>query len=181
MRRRTLLQRLWSLTGVLLCRDGHAQSSAQVSGVFSSKQQQMLRELASIVLPSDLGSSGFDRVAAAFEGYVRDYRPGADTEHGYGVTHVSPKPGSPANTYRRQLDAFPSPLTKAAVETSISAALVKELPRLPDGKSIAADLISFYFRSSEANDLCYSAAIKRDECRGLVGLENPPAALWRPA
>ena len=33
------------------------------------------------------------------------------------------------------------------------------MPRIPDGKSVIADLMSFYFRSAEANDLCYRAAI----------------------
>jgi hypothetical protein len=37
--------------------------------------------------------------------------------------------------------------------------------------------MSFYFRGSDANDLCYRAAIGRDKCRGLAGSQNPPSEL----
>jgi hypothetical protein len=48
------------------------------------------------------------------------------------------------------------------------------LPRTPDGKHVASDLMAFYFNSSEANDLCYRAHIGRDECRGLAGSDREP-------
>ncbi len=137
----------------------------------------MLRELASIVLPSALGRAGSEEIAGKFERYVREYRPGADTDHGYGFTHVVPKPLSPAPTYMEQLAGLPSPLTRAAVAEALEKSQVKDLPRIPDGKNVIADLMSFYFRSSDANDLCYRAAIKRDQCRGLAGSEHPPAPL----
>jgi hypothetical protein len=37
--------------------------------------------------------------------------------------------------------------------------------------------MAFYFRSSDANDLCYRAAIGRDLCRGLDGSEQAPPPL----
>jgi hypothetical protein len=120
-------------------------------------------------------------VADEFVIYVRDYRPGADTEHGYGFTRVVPKPPSPARRYAEQLSALPSPLTKDAVKQALTQSGVKELPRVPDGKSVIADLMAFYFRGSEANDLCYRAAIGRDQCRGLNGSDQTPAPLQEPA
>jgi hypothetical protein len=108
---------------------------------------------------------------------VREYRPGADTEHGYGFTRVRAKPPSPAGLYVEQLAALPTPLTREAVQAAIEQAQIPDLPRLPDGKHVIADLMSFYFRGSDANDLCYRAAIKRDACRGLAGSENPPAPM----
>jgi hypothetical protein len=51
------------------------------------------------------------------------------------------------------------------------------LPQSPNGAHIAADLLSFYFTSSDANDLCYQARIARDACRGLDGSDRPPAPL----
>jgi hypothetical protein len=39
--------------------------------------------------------------------------------------------------------------------------------------------MAFYFRSSDANDLCYRAQIGRDQCRGLAGSDRPPAPLGR--
>jgi hypothetical protein len=69
------------------------------------------------------------------------------------------------------------PLTRAAVEAALEAAQVRDLPRLPDGKSVIADLMSFYFRSAGANDLCYRAEIGRETCRGLAGSSKEPKPL----
>jgi hypothetical protein len=164
MRRRTVLQWLASLTTAIR---GWSQTPL-------SAQSGTLKNLAAIVLPAGVAS---ERVAEQFETYVREYRPGADTDHGYGFTRVRPKPPSPAAEYVRQLAALPMPLTRGAVEAALEAAQIRDLPRLPDGKSVIADLMSFYFRSAEANDLCYRAAIERETCRGLSGSSNEPKPL----
>jgi hypothetical protein len=169
MRRRTALQWLASL--------GTAIRAWSQAPAFPGSQSTTLKNLAAIVLPTGLGREGTDRIATRFERYVQDYRPGADTEHGYGFTRVRPKPPSPASEYLRQLAALPVPLTKEAVEASLEALQIKDLPRLPDGKSVIADLMSFYFRSADANDLCYRAAIQRETCRGLAGSSKPPKEL----
>lgn len=141
---------------------------------FPADQATALKTLAAHVLPSTCNP---DRMAEAFVRYVREYRPGADTEHGYGFTRVRPKPPSPALEYIRQLAALPVPLTADAIAAALDQAQIKDLPRIPEGKSVIADLMSFYFRSAEANDLCYRAAIKRDTCRGLDGSNKKPASL----
>ncbi len=169
MRRRTVLQWLTSFGSVI-------RGWSQVQS-FPGAQGATLRALAAIVLPGTLGRAGTDQIAGQFEAYVRDYRAGADTDHGYGVTRVRPKGPSPAPEYLRQLAALPVPLTREAVESTIEKQQVKEMPRLPDGRSVIADLMSFYFRSAEANDLCYQAAIERDTCRGLAGSNQEPAPL----
>jgi hypothetical protein len=148
---------------------------------FSARERTVLESLANIVLPASLGSGGGKKVADEFVVYVHDYRPGADTEHGYGFTRVVPKPPSPARRYAEQLNALPAPLTKDAVKQALTQSGVKELPRVPDGKSVIADLMAFYFRSSEANDLCYRAEIGRDQCRGLNGSDRTPKPLREPA
>ena len=48
---------------------------------------------------------------------------------------------------------------------------------VPTAGTWLSDLLAFFFRSSEANDLCYGAAIGRDHCRGLPGSEEAPAPL----
>jgi hypothetical protein len=148
---------------------------------FPGQHAATLRALATLVLPSEFGSNGTDRVAERFEHWVRDYRPGADLEHGYGHTRLGAKPPSPAPTYLAQLSALRDPLSstdsvakRKAIESALDTAKVKELPSLPDGRHIISDLMSFYFRSSDANDLCYRAAIYREGCRGLEGSDSPP-------
>jgi hypothetical protein len=178
MYRRTVLRYVAKLLGAF----PYLAQSAQILSVdFPQDQGPALHNLAYIVLPSSLGIKGCDEIAERFIRYVKEYRPGADTDHGYGVTHVRPKPPSPVQTYLQQLHTFPSPLTRAAVEQALAEAKIQELPRTPDGKNVIADLMSFYFRSSDANDLCYRAAVGRDKCRGLSGSENPPTPLQEPA
>jgi hypothetical protein len=174
MRRRTILQWLAGCAGTLPFPTVRAWSQ---TAAFPGNQSDSLRRIAAFVLPSELGAGGSDGVATQFERYVREYRPGADTDHGYGVTRVRPKPPSPAADYMKQLAAMPSPLTRQAVQRALEAAGIKDLPRLPDGKNVIADLMSFYFRGSDANDLCYRAAIKRDTCRGLEGSDQPPSPM----
>jgi hypothetical protein len=66
------------------------------------------------------------------------------------------------------------------VETALEEGKITDLPRNPDGRHIAADLMAFYFRGSDANDLCYRAAIGRDRCRSLAGSDHAPPELTTP-
>ena len=174
MKRRTLLRWLTAASGTLPFPALRAWSQ---TASFPGKHASTLRALAKIVLPSELGPAGTDRVAGQFELWVRDYRPGADTDHGYGFTRVRAKPPSPAPTYLAQLEALHQPLDRRSVEAEIERANIRDLPHSPDGKHVIADLMSFYFHGSDANDLCYRAAIHRYECRGLDGSDNPPPSL----
>ena len=181
MKRRTLLQWLATAPGTLPFRAVRAWAQATS---FPGKEASTLRALAALVLPSELGREGTDRIAERFERWVRDYRPGADTEHGYGFTRVRAKPPSPAPAYVAQLETLREPLAGAdpatrrkAIEAALEQANINDLPRMPDGKHIITDLMSFFFQSADANDLCYRAAIQRYNCRGLEGSDNPPPAL----
>ena len=185
MRRRTLLQWLAAAAGTL---PWPAVRAWGQTATFPGKDGATLRTLAAMVLPSELGREGADRAAEKFERWVRDYRPGADMEHGYGFTRVRAKAPSPAAAYLAHLQALREPLADAdtaarrkAVETALEHANIKDLPRMPDGRHIITDLMSFYFQSGDANDLCYRAAIQRYNCRGLDGSDNPPPALKGPA
>jgi len=180
MLRRTILQWLATAAGTL--RFTSIRAWAQTID-FPGNHRAALRELARIVLPSELGPEGCDRVADGFEQWVRAYRPGAEMEHGYGFTRVRSKASSPAPAYLAQLEKLRLSLElkdrspQKVVEAALDQAGVRELPRSPDGQHIASDLMSFYFHSSDGNDLCYRAAIGRDRCRGLDGSMNPPPPL----
>jgi len=172
LHRRTLLRWLAAIRPL--------RSWAQTAA-FPADQAQSLRYLAAVVFPSELGASGLETTAAQFERWVREYRPGAEMDHGYGFTRLRSKPPSPASTYLRQLAELH--LTgdlrsdRAAVESALQQANIANLPTTPDGRHVAADLMSSYFRSSAANDLCYRARIGRDECRGLAGSDREPPRL----
>ena len=181
LQRRTFLQWTASL-GTALHLDG-IRLWAQ-AGNFPANQDDALRALAPVVLPAELGTAGIDHTAEAFVRWVQGYRANAEMDHGYGNTRLRSKGASPAAGYLRDLEALrPALLSgdpdtrRQAVTSALEQAKITDLPRTPDGRHIAADLMSFYFRSSDANDLCYRAAIGRDLCRGLEGSEQAPAPL----
>jgi len=164
MRRRTVLG--W-LAGAGV---GRAQAP------FPDGREEHLRALARVVLPSGVDAAA---AAAKFAEWVRGYRAGAEMDHGYGFTRLRTKPALPAANYARQLAALGTQPSAEAVAAALEEAHVTDLPRTPDGRHVASDLMAWYFRSSEANDLCYRAAIGRDLCRGLAESENPPKELPR--
>jgi hypothetical protein len=174
MQRRSLLRWLASI--------GPLRAWAQTASIpgdhFPGQQGATLRALAAVVLPSELSAEQLEKTAGAFEGWVRDYRPGAEMDHGYGNTRLRSKPASTVSTYLRQLQELhltgDTDARRAAVEVSLAQAAITALPQTPDGRHVASDLMAFYFRSSEANDLCYRAHIGRDECRGLAGSDREP-------
>jgi len=146
---------------------------------FPGNRAAALRALAAVVLPSTFGREYTDRIADRFAECVRGYRAGADMEHGYGFPRVRSEPPSAVAKYIEQLDALGEHASRDAVERILADAKITALPQSPNGAHIITDLMSFYFHSSEANDLCYQAQIQRDTCRGLVGSGEPPAPLAR--
>src|SRR5689334_20208099 len=101
MRRRTLIQYALTVIGALPFRA--ARGWAQTA-VFPGAFDQALKELAATVLPASLGRQGTDAIADQFVRWVRQYRPGAEMQHGYGITQVRYKAPSPAPLYLTQLE-----------------------------------------------------------------------------
>jgi hypothetical protein len=184
MKRRTILQVLASFVAAL-----PARVRLYGQAVLTSTDEARIRAIAEVVLPGEIGGDARARTVAGFLRWLRDYRAGADTDHGYGFTRLRKTPSSPATKYAAQLDALDARAgaggfaslspdeRRAIVEGAIAAAKVERLPARPDGGHVATDLMAYYFNSVEAHDLAYRAAIGRDTCRGLEGSENRPAPL----
>src|SRR5687767_10657168 len=174
MKRRTLLQLLLSL-GAAMPRV----TLLTQTPTLTASDQSRLRALAEVVLPDELGPAGRDKVVAAFLKWVGDYRAGADGEHGYGFPRLRRIPPSPASKYAAQLSALEAHTgdRRTAIAAALTNAKIDRLPGRPDGGHVATDLMSFYFNSSEANDLAYRAAIGRDKCRALAGSDARPMSL----
>jgi hypothetical protein len=179
MHRRTLIQSLFawiSLQGSRL--------RAQTAG-FPGKHESTLKELAATVLPESLGRAGTDAVALQFVRWVQEYRAGAEMQTGYGFPRIRYKPKSPEAVYLEQLDQLASGALaqgglaerRLRIAEVLQAANIKDLPLVPEGAHIAADLMTFYFQSSEACDVAYQAAIGKDKCRTLKNRGNVPTAL----
>jgi hypothetical protein len=66
---------------------------------------------------------------------------------------------------------------RALLDAAFTKAGVRNLPPRPSGQHVVADLMAFYFRSSEANDECYKALINREVCRPIAITTRKPEPL----
>ena len=85
MRRRTLLRWIASLGSAI--RLSSLRAWAQTAG-FPGDHGATLGALAAIVFTSERGAEGIPSGARNFERWVREYRPGAEMDHGYGFTRL---------------------------------------------------------------------------------------------
>ena len=155
-------------------------------------QIAILRAIAEVVLPSAISREDRDRVVAAFVAWVHNYKEGAEMGHGYGSSTLrQPSGPSPAARYPAQFAALDEAATAGgagsfaalsvdARRSAIEAALngpqpVNRLPAQPNGQSLIADFMGFYFTNADAWDLVYQAQIGRDRCRTLDGSDLPPS------
>jgi hypothetical protein len=176
MRRRTLLQAiLTTLPAIPLTR---VRLAAQVRAL-TPEAIATLREVAATVLPASLGADKVALVTDRFIAWTRDYQEGIALAHGYGHPKLITSAASPTPDYVAQLSAIdaaarargagfsalPLESRRTLLGDALAAAGVTQLPGRPTGRHVASDLMAFYFRSSEANDLAYRARIGRQVCR----------------
>jgi hypothetical protein len=189
MKRRALLQ---SLAGLLVARPALGSAAAALqSDALTATQVATLTAMAEVVLPSAIGAAGRDSAVEDFVRWLRNYREGADTGHGYGAATLSRPTGpSPAARYPEQFAALDraaraagaasfAALAQAGRRAIVAAALegpprVTRLPARPTGANLVADFMGLWFNSAAAFDLAYNAQIGRDTCRSLDGSDKAP-------
>jgi len=152
----------------------------------------MLKAIAASVLPESIGRSGTDAAAEQFARWLTEYRSGVTMDHGYGATRVQRTPPLPFDLYVRQIAdlersaarqgasefaALPLAARRSLIADALRAANVDTMPQRPNGQHVVSDLMTFYFRSNDANDLCYRAKVQRHACRGLRDALSPPPRL----
>ena len=141
----------------------------------------ILRDVAPTVLPSSIGARGQNEAVDNFLRWIREYKEGVALSHGYGEPRLVKSGPSPAPGYSKQIaalqqaaqarggrfGALPIEVRRELLDAAFKAADVRNLPGRPDGKHVVADLMAHYFRSSEANDLCYNSRIGRNTYRAI--------------
>jgi len=191
MKRRTLLQWLGGVAGAV------ATVPLRTMRVFAQPRElthesvATLYEIAATVLPASLGAARVRAIADKFVAWTRGYREGVALAHGYGHPRLVKSGASPVPGYVRQLAALaaaarakgkPWPALdpearRAILDAALAEAGVRSLPPRPMGQHVVADLMAFYFRSSEANDLAYNALINREVCRPIAITTRKPEPL----
>jgi hypothetical protein len=152
----------------------------------------MVRGIAEVVLPAELGNDGFSRVSRGFTQWTAAYRPGVELVHPYGSTQLRQTGESPAPRWRSQLNALDAQarekhqrgfaaLTReqrrALVMTAFASERANRLPDPIEANHVAMALMAWYFASPDAADLCYNARIGRNQCRPLVNSPRQPLPL----
>jgi hypothetical protein len=150
-----------------------------------------LHEVAPTVLPSALGPVRVRALVDRFVLWTRGYREGVALAHGYGHPRLVRSGPTPVPGYIAQLAALDDEVRRrgstwpamgqdarrAILDEAFTRAGVRNLPPRPTGQHVVADLMAFYFRSSEANDDCYNAIINREICRPIAITTKRPAPL----
>jgi hypothetical protein len=172
----------------LVTRRAEALGAAWVAG-----EPEMLRAVAEVVLPSELGAAGAARVASDFIRWMDEYKEGVEIVHGYGTSALRYTRGSPRANWAAQLEALSTrtsrepraesqkPFLQASVEAR-RAILREELknertdrmPAVGSASHVALGLLAFYYGTSDASDLCYTSKIGRQKCRPLAENSRKP-------
>jgi len=190
MRRRTLLQ--WAASAAAILPFERVRLLAQPRDL-TAESIATLREIAPTVLPSAIGAQRTDATVDKFVAWTRGYREGVPTTHGYGHPRLQRTGASPVPGYNLQLAALDKAARdrgaqwsaldldarRAVLDEALSKAGVRNLPQRPAGQHVIADLMAFYFRSSEANDDCYNAMINREVGRPIAVTIRRPEPISR--
>lgn len=151
----------------------------------------LLRALAEAVWPSELGATRLQRATDQFERWIDRYHANAEVNHGYGTGSIRHLPADPWPNWRTQLQALDAQALREQRRsfTALSVAQRRELvrgtlealdsDRLPapvNAPHVALALLGWFYNTSEANDLCYRAAIGRETCRPLGDAVTAPKA-----
>jgi hypothetical protein len=196
MKRRTLLQRAAAVMAMLPL--DRIRIFAQPREL-TPEAVATLHEVAATVLPASIGAAKIRDVADQFVAWTRGYREGVALAHGYGHPRLVKCGATPAPVYIRQLAALDAEAVRhgsgqarargaawaaldpearrTILDQALAQAGVRALPPRPMGQHVVADLMAFYFRSSEANDLAYNALINREICRPIAITTRKPEPL----
>jgi hypothetical protein len=163
-------------------------------GAQASLSERDLLPLGEAIFPGELGHDGVQSAVRAFARWLAAYKPEVEVLHGYGTGELRSTPPSPSDRWRRQLvqldtdakqrhgRAFASltrPERQALVRDTLGRERIERLPAPLAAPHVAVALLSHYFGSSDANDLCYGVRIGRNSCRPLINAPREPIALAR--
>lgn len=190
--RRTFVKRsaaAVSAAALTRCAPGR-EVDAETAG--TSLSAGMLRAVGRAVLPSDLDSAAVEGLVADFQAWVAGYEPVLELDHPYGGSDIRYGPPDPAPRWAAQLEALDVEAIKrhgagfdelgqddrrALIRRHLSRHPGDEIGAPLGAEHVAVALMSFFYASAEATDLCYGARIAALTCRGLEGVDEKPAPL----
>lgn len=189
-RRRFLASLAGALPVAVVVRKAHAAAVAHLAS-----DPATLDALAEVVLPSAaLGKAGLTSEVQAFRAWGAGYREGAEVNHGYGTSRLRSLGPTPMTRWSTQLDdldaqakakhqkAFyelPSGDRVDLVRASLQGQRLDRMPTVGDASHVALALLSHFYTSSAANDLCYESKIGQQTCRPLAQQSRKPLPMMK--
>jgi len=174
---------------LVLVRRAHALSVEALA-----TEPRVLRALAEVVLPAELGDDGIERATRAFQEWIAGYRAGAELVHGYGTSRLRFSGPTPATRWSAQLDALETSARRrhgasfadlareprlTLVREELATDRMERLPSVAQARHVALALLAHFYDSPAATDLCYEARIARNACRPLAESPRRPVPLAR--
>ncbi len=160
-------------------------------GAATTLDRATLDALGRIVLPQGaLGDEGVARILDDFVKWLNAFEPVAELDHHYlWNDEIAYGPPDPSPNWCSQLEALElearkrhgssfsavdEPLQQAILHRQLPREIPQDLPYAGDAPHVAIGLLAYFYRTSEANDLGYGAAIEKQTCRGLdTGPDEP--------
>lgn len=158
---------------------------------FQGLPDEQLLSIGRSVLPGELGSDGKERIVRGFQEWLDDFRPEPEMASGWGSAEIPHGPPDPTRRWIEQLEQLdelahqrhgaPFEELPEGERTALLRSTITEesLPlRSPaEARHVAVGLLAFFYRSPEATNLCYRAAINSHSCRDLSASREKPAPL----
>ena len=156
--------------------------------------EALTRAVGHALLPSELGTNSIDRVVGDFQQWLDQYEPAAELNHGYGTSEIDYTPADPTPRWQAQLEtldadarrrsgisfvALDADTQRDIIRQQIADDRIDRLPRAYRARHVAVALLAYFYSTPEATDLCYQAAISKNNCRPLRRSPDKPISLER--
>lgn len=151
----------------------------------------LLRGVAVLVLPGELGDVAREAAVVGFERWAAAYEPVAELNHGYGTSEIRYGPADPVPGWGAQLRALEVEATKrygvgwlalgdARAEEILRRQVDDEGTGIPSplrARHVAVALLAWWLESPDATDRCYGVRIGPQTCRGIASAPAEPETL----
>ena len=163
--------------------------AAHAAAISELAQTSTLDSLGEAILPSDLGSAGIAHAVDAFRRWMSEYRAGVELLHRYGTSALSYAGPTPATRWAAQLSQLDAAARRTRkrpfsslgiaerqgmVRDALSGIDLSAMPPLAKAPHVAVALLTHFYGTPEAANLCYNAKIDRRTCRPLDAQRKRP-------
>lgn len=160
-------------------------------GVPATLEPDLLRAVARLALPTELGTAGTEKAVRDFERWLEGFEAAAERNHGYGTSEIRYGPEHPGPRWAAQLQALDIEARArrdagfAEISPEVRGEILRrriedEGPALPEparARHVAVGLLAWWLATPEARDRCYGVRISALGCRGLSETGERPEPL----